>query len=204
MLPYGRVVALEFANAFTSLAGGTPATFGTRVRFFQQQGFDATQAVTSGALVSTTSWIVKGALFLISLPLAWGNMNFSNDGQNASGNHGKAIWLFLAIIVLVIVLIGVALAIPRLRRLAADKARPKLRQIWADLKVLATRPFKLVELVGGAISGQVMVALALGAALHAFGQHLSLATIFIVITLASMLGRRVPGARGAWASWKPG
>ena len=47
-LPYGRVVALEFANAFTSLAGGTPATFATRVRFFQQQGFDATQAVTSG------------------------------------------------------------------------------------------------------------------------------------------------------------
>ncbi len=87
---------------------------------------------------------MKGALFLISLPLAWGNMNFSNDGQNASGDHGKAIWLFLAIIVVVIVLIGVALAVPRLRRLAADKARPKLRQVWADLKVLATRPFKLV------------------------------------------------------------
>ncbi len=198
VLPYGRVVALEFANAFTSLAGGTPATFATRVRFFQQQGFDATQAVTSGALVSTTSWIVKGALFLISRPLAWGNMDFSNDGQNSSGNHGKAIWLFLAIIVLVIVLIGVALAIPRLRRLAADKARPKLHQVWADLKVLATRPAKLVELFGGALSAQLVVALSLGAALHAFGQHLSLATIFIVITLASMIGgvSPVPGGMG--------
>jgi uncharacterized membrane protein YbhN (UPF0104 family) len=198
ILPFGRVVALEFANAFTSLAGGTPATFATRVRFFQQQGFDATQAVTSGALVSTISWIVKGALFLISLPLAWGNMDFSNDGQNASGDHGKAIWLFLAIIVLVVVLIGVAVAIPRLRRLAADKARPKLHQVWGDLKILAKRPAKLVELVGGAISGQLMVALALGAALHAFGQHLSLATIFIVITLASMLGgvSPVPGGMG--------
>ncbi|MGO8824415.1 MAG: lysylphosphatidylglycerol synthase transmembrane domain-containing protein [Acidimicrobiales bacterium] len=198
VLPYGRVVALEFANAFTSLAGGTPATFATRVRFFQQQGFGATQAVTSGALVSTTSWIVKGSLFLISLPLAWGNLNFSNDGQNASGNHGKAIWLLLAVIVLVVVLIGVALAVPRLRRLAADKARPKLRQVWADLKILATTPAKLVELVGGAISGQLMVALALGAALHAFGQHLSLATIFIVITIASMLGgvSPVPGGMG--------
>ena len=198
VLPYGRVVALEFANAFTSLAGGTPATFATRVRFFQQQGFDATQAVTSGALVSTTSWIVKGSLLLISLPLAWDNLNFSNDGQNASGNHGKAIWLFLAVIVLVVVLIGVALAIPRLRRLAADKARPKLRQVWGDLKVLSARPAKLVELVAGAVSGQVMVALALGAALHAFDQHLSLATIFIVITLASMLGgiSPVPGGMG--------
>ena len=198
VLPYGRVVALEFANAFTSLAGGTPATFATRVRFFQQQGFDATQAVTSGALVSTTSWIMKGALFLISLPLAWGDMDFSNDGQDVSGNHGKAIWLFLVIIVLVIVLIGVAFAIPRLRRLAGVKARPKLHQIWADLKVLAARPAKLVELFGGALSGQLMVALALGAALHAFGQHLSLATIFIVITLASMVGgvSPVPGGMG--------
>jgi uncharacterized membrane protein YbhN (UPF0104 family) len=198
VLPYGRVVALEFANAFTSLAGGTPATFATRVRFFQQQGFDATQAVTSGALVSTTSWIVKGALFLISLPLAWGSMNFSQAGQNSSGNHGKAIWLLLAIIVLLLVLIGVALAVPRLRRMAADKARPKLRQVWGDLKVLATRPAKLVELFAGALSAQLMVALALGAALHAFGQHLSLATIFIVITLASMLGgvSPVPGGMG--------
>ena len=198
VLPYGRVVALEFANAFTSLAGGTPATFATRVRFFQQQGFDATQAVTSGALVSTTSWIAKGSLFVISLPLAWGNLNFSNDGQNASGDHGKAIWLLLAIIVLVVVLIGVGLAIPRLRRLAADKARPKVRQVWADLKVLATTPAKLVELVGGAFCGQLMVALALGAALHAFGQHLSLATMFIVITIASMLGgvSPVPGGMG--------
>jgi uncharacterized membrane protein YbhN (UPF0104 family) len=197
-LPYGRVVALEFANAFTSLAGGTAATFGTRVRFFQQQGFDATQAVTSGALVSTSSWIVKGALFLISLPLAWSNLNFSNDGQDTSGNHGKAVWIILAVIVAVIVLIGVVLAVPRLRRLAADKARPKLRQVWADLKLLAAQPVKLVELFSGALSAQIMVALALGASLHAFGQQLSLATIFIVITLASMLGgvSPVPGGMG--------
>ena len=57
---------------FTSLAGGTPATFGTRVRFFQQQGLDATQAVTSGALVSTTSWIVKGAALSHLAPVGLG------------------------------------------------------------------------------------------------------------------------------------
>ena len=176
-----------------------PATFATRVRFFQQQGFDATQAVTSGVLVSTTSWIAKGSLFVISLPLAWGNLEiFPMTGRMPPEDHGKAIWLLLAIIVLVVVLIGVGLAIPRLRRLAADKARPKVRQVWADLKVLATTPAKLVELVGGAFCGQLMVALALGAALHAFGQHLSLATMFIVITIASMLGgvSPVPGGMG--------
>jgi uncharacterized protein (TIRG00374 family) len=130
--------------------------------------------------------------------LAWSNLNFSNDGQDTSGNHGKAVWIILAVIVAVIVLIGVVLAVPRLRRLAADKARPKLRQVWADLKLLAAQPVKLVELFSGALSAQIMVALALGASLHAFGQQLSLATIFIVITLASMLGgvSPVPGGMG--------
>ena len=69
-LPFGRVLALEVANSFSALAGGSPATFATRVRFFQQQGYDSSVAVSSGVVVSTASWFVKGALFLISLPLA--------------------------------------------------------------------------------------------------------------------------------------
>jgi uncharacterized protein (TIRG00374 family) len=45
---------------------------------------------------------------------------------------------------------------------------------------------------------QIFVALALGAALHAFGDHLGLATLLVVLTLASMLGgvSPVPGGMG--------
>ena len=49
-LPMGRVVGLELANSFTTLAGGNAAVLATEVRFYQQQGFDTTTAVTSGAL----------------------------------------------------------------------------------------------------------------------------------------------------------
>jgi len=44
----------------------------------------------------------------------------------------------------------------------------------------------------------VVIALALGAALHAFGDHLGLATLLVVLTLASMLGgvSPVPGGMG--------
>jgi hypothetical protein len=41
-LPFGRAVAVEVANAFSALAGGTAAVFATRVRFYQRQGYDAT------------------------------------------------------------------------------------------------------------------------------------------------------------------
>ena len=40
-LPFGRAVAVEVANAFSALAGGTAAVFATRVRFYQRQGYDA-------------------------------------------------------------------------------------------------------------------------------------------------------------------
>jgi uncharacterized membrane protein YbhN (UPF0104 family) len=196
-LVYFRVVALEVADSFVALAGGTPAVFGTRVRFFQVAGYDTPTAITSGALVSTASWAVKGGLFLISLPLVWGSFDFS-EPSTSGGGHAGAVWLLLAVIVLVLAAIGAVLAVPRLRRLAANKVRPKLADIWADLKVLSATPSKLVELFGGAVVAQTAVALALGASLHAFGQSLSLASLFVVITLASMLGgvSPVPGGMG--------
>jgi uncharacterized protein (TIRG00374 family) len=50
----------------------------------------------------------------------------------------------------------------------------------------------------GNIGAQLFTALALGAALHAFGTHLSLPIIFVVITLSSMVGAvsPVPGGMG--------
>ena len=40
-LPYGRCLALETSNTFTSLVGGDAAVFAVRVRFFQRNGYDA-------------------------------------------------------------------------------------------------------------------------------------------------------------------
>jgi uncharacterized membrane protein YbhN (UPF0104 family) len=70
-LPFGRAVAVEVANAFSALAGGTPAVLATRVRFFQQQGYDATVALSSAAIMTTASWIAIVVLFACSLPFAW-------------------------------------------------------------------------------------------------------------------------------------
>ena len=65
-LPMGRVVGLELANSFTTLAGGSAAVLATQVRFYQQQGYDTATAVTSGALTSLSGLLVKLVLFLIA------------------------------------------------------------------------------------------------------------------------------------------
>ncbi len=198
-LPYGRTVALELSDTFVALAGGSMAVLGTRVRFFQQEGYTPTVAVSSGVLASTASWIVKGVLFLIALPLAIGNLHFDDTPpSDSSSSSSNLVWLIVIAVVVVGVALGLVFAVPRWRRLAAAKLRPKASEVWAHLKILAGHPRNLVEIFGGSIAAQIFVALALGTALHAFGQRLDLATLIVVLTLGSMLGgvSPVPGGMG--------
>jgi uncharacterized membrane protein YbhN (UPF0104 family) len=193
-LPLGRAVAVEVANSFSALAGGTAAVFATRVRFFQRQGYDATVALSSGAIMTTSSWIAITVLFLVSLPFAWGSIHIEATPQ--SGGDSKLVWIILAVVVVVAVVAGLVLAVPRFRRLAADKVRPKVRDIWGNLKQVASSPRKLVLLVGGSFAGELLVAMALSVALRAFGDHLRLPTLIVVITLAGIIGGVSPSPGG--------
>ena len=197
-LPTAGPLALELSDTFVALAGGSMAVLATRVRFFQQEGYTATVAVSSGVLVSTASWIVKGALFLIALPLAIGNFHFNEPSSSSDGGDSHLVWLIVIAVVVVGVGAGLVFAVPRWRRLAAAKLRPKASEVWDHLKLLATHPRNLVEIFGGNVAAQLFVAMALGASLHAFGDHLGLATLLVVLTLGSMLGgiSPVPGGMG--------
>src|SRR5580693_103642 len=193
-LPFGRAVAVEFANAFSALAGGTAAVFATRVRFFQRQGYDSTVALSSGAIMATSSWIAIAVLFLVSLPFGWGNINFEVTPE--SGGDSKLVWIILAVVVAVAVAVGLLLAVPRLRRLAADKLRPKARDIWGNLKQVASSPHKLVLLVGGSFAQELLVVMALSVSLRAFGDHLNLPTLYLVVFLAGIIGGISPSPGG--------
>jgi uncharacterized protein (TIRG00374 family) len=193
-LPFGRVVAVEVANSFSALAGGTAAVFATRVRFFQQQGYDASVALSSGAIMTTSSWIATGVLFLVSLPFAWGSIHV--EATPESGGDSKLVWIILAVVVAAGLLIGLALAVPRLRRLAASKLRPKVRDIWANFRQVASSPRKLVLLVGGSFAQELVVAMALSVSLRAFDDHLRLPTLIVVIFLAGFIGGISPSPGG--------
>ena len=196
-LPYRKLVVLELSNTFSGLAVGTVAVLGARVRFFQKQGIDATTAISSGVLASTASWIVKGALFVVALPLAWSSFHLATAEADTTGD-GKAILIVLIVVCAVGIGLGVALFIPRIRSTIKKKLAPKANEIKAHLVTLARHPAKLVQVFGGCTASQLLVALALGAALHAFDAHLSLAQLIIVLTLGSVLGgiSPVPGGMG--------
>ena len=193
-LPFGRAVAVEVANSFSALAGGTAAVFATRVRFYQQQGYDAAVALSSGAIMAASSWIAITVLFLVSLPFSWGSIHLEATPQ--SGGDSKLVWIILAVVVAVALLVGLLLGVPRLRRLAGDKLRPKVRDIWGNLKQVASSPRKLVLLVGGSFAQELLVAMALSVSLRAFGDHLRLPTLIVVITLAGIIGGISPSPGG--------
>jgi glycosyltransferase 2 family protein len=193
-LPFGRALAVEVANAFSGLAGGAPAVFATRVRFYQKQGYDATVALSSGAIMAVASWVATAVVFVVSLPFAWGSISL--EATPESGGDSKLVWIILAVVVVVGVVAGLALAVPRLRRLAAEKLRPKVRDVWGNLRQVASSPRKLLLLLGGALGRELLIAMALSVSLRAFGDHLRLPVIIVVITLAAIIAGIAPSPGG--------
>ncbi len=192
-IPFGRCVALETSNMFTSFVGGDAAVFGVRVRFFQRQGLDVPQAISSGAIAGTSSWVVKGLLFIVCLPFAVGNFHAPTD----QGSHGNLVWLILIVVLAVAIALAVVTLVPRIRRLAAEKARPHLVTIWSDVKAIAVEPRKIFYVLGGSLCSQILIALCLGASLHSVGAHANFATLIVVLTLAAMIGGAAPIPGGA-------
>jgi uncharacterized protein (TIRG00374 family) len=194
-LPFGRCVALQISNFFTSFVGGSAAVFAVRVRFFQRQGLDAPAAVSSGAIAGTASWTVKAVLFIVCLPFAVGD--FHKPTASETGGHEGIVWIFLIVVLAIAVLVAVVTLVPRMRRLASEKARPHLVTIWNDVKGIAVEPRKIAYVLGGSLGSQVLIALCLGASLHAVGEHATFATLIVVLTLAATIGSAVPVPGGA-------
>jgi uncharacterized protein (TIRG00374 family) len=187
-LPFGRCVALETSNTFMALVAGDVGVFALRVRFFQRQGYDAEAAVSAGATATAASWTVKTLLFLIAIPFAAGTFH----APSSSGDRQNAVWIILAVILAAGIAAALISLVPRLRRLASRQIRPHLLNIWANVKTVAAEPRKIVYVLAGSTVAQLLVILALGTALHAVGEHASIATLITVNTLAAIIGGAVP------------
>jgi uncharacterized protein (TIRG00374 family) len=195
-IPILRLTALEVANSFSGLAIGAVAVVAARVRFLQRQGYDATAALSSGVLSSMSSWIVKGVIFLLALPFAWHSIHLSSSSGKSS--HSHLVHDVLVVVIVLAVALAVLFAVPKWRKVVEHRLAPKFHELRTLLKTLATQPRKLVEIFGGTVCEQLVVVLALGAALHAFGAHLPIATLVVILTVGSMVGGAspVPGGVG--------
>ena len=143
--------------------------------------------------MSTSSWVAESLLFLAAIGFCAGNFHVPSD---SGGNQG-IVWIVIAVILAVGVTLALIGLVPRLRRMASRQIRPHLLTIWVNIKAIATEPRKIFYVLAGATLSQLLVIMALGASLHAVGEHASIATLITVNTLAAIIGGAVPVPGGA-------
>jgi uncharacterized membrane protein YbhN (UPF0104 family) len=183
-LPLGPVIGLQFAIRFIALAvPSSAARVALNVRFFQKAGLSTSPAIAVGLVDSVAGFVVQVFLLVVIWLAGLATLTLSTQGLSIDFNSE----LVIGLVIVVVILVAVAVFVPRVRRLIA----PRLVEAGEALRVVRS-PTKLAELLGGNLLAQVILAMTLGACLRAFGQHVSLADLILVNTLASLLSGILP------------
>ena len=196
-LPFGPTLAVQFANNFTGFVAGSVGTTALIIRYFQRQGNTIAVAVSSGVLKTFSSMVVEVILVGICLIITWGDFTFSAGSDGSGGGAGSGD-LLLILIIVVGVAVGIVVTVPNLRKRARGVVAPQVRSARDNLRQIMHMPVKAVELFGGNLASEVLFAMTLGAALHAYGESLPLAQLIVINSFASLLGglAPIPGGMG--------
>jgi glycosyltransferase 2 family protein len=196
-LPYGPTLAVQFANNFTGFVAGSVGTTAMIIRYFQRQGLAVAIAVSSGVLKTISSMVVEVILVAIALIFTWGDFDLSSVGGSGSGG-GDGSTLILIMIIVAGVGIAAAVTIPKLRLRVRNVLAPQLAAARTNLKQIAGMPMKMVQLFGGNLASELLFAMVLLAALHAYGQSLPLLQVVLINSFASLIGglAPIPGGMG--------
>jgi undecaprenyl-diphosphatase len=193
-LPLIRTTELQLSMSFANLA--VPAVGGnaSQVRFLQKQGMDLAGAVASGGLLATAANLVA-QLGLLVVALQLRPPHYHGTGQI---DAGKLVQLVLILILAVAVVGGLAVGIPRLRRLVVTPAKSAMATLWAVLR----SPRRVFLMLSGNIVNTLMSAAVYLACLAAVGGSVNFWTLLslniVIGTIASLIP--IPGGGTAVSS----
>jgi glycosyltransferase 2 family protein len=192
-LRFWPLLATQAASSFINRI--SPANVGgmaLNARFLQKSGVEPTASVTAVGVNALVGAVVHLALIAIFFTLA---------GRQLSGAFKlpspSKVLLVLAIIAAVV---GLILAIRRVRRFAARMILPRLRSALANLAGIARRPGKLVLLVGGSALVTLAYMGGLVASVKAFGGPVSVTEIGAAYLAAAAIATAsgTPGGVGTF------
>ncbi len=182
-LRFGPVLLLQFAIRFIALAvPASAARIALNVRFFQRSGVPTSEAIAIGAIDSVSGFMIQ-AMVLAMIALA-NVVTLDLSFDIPVDFSGTLLILGAAVIVILVV---TAVFVPRIRRMIA----PHLAGARNAARVLR-EPVKLLQLFGGNIVSQLLLAGLLGLCLRAFGQQATMAELLVVNTLTSLLSGILP------------
>jgi glycosyltransferase 2 family protein len=192
-LPLVRTAELQLSMSFSNLAVPAIGGMAAQIRFLQKQGVDLASAVASGGLLINVGNIVAQVLLLgVALLLAPTRIKVEPiDTQ-------KLVTLGLAVVVVGVLLIGLVLGIPKLRKMVVPPTKSAAATLWAAVRS-PRRVFLL--LVGNAVNAMMYAGVYM-CCIYAFGGSINYWTLLslniIISTLASLVP--IPGGNTAVSS----
>ena len=195
-IPLGSATAVQFANQFMGLVGGTVATTALVIRYFQRLGLGAAIAISSAVLNTVATMITQAILVIAGLWLSRGD--WQRTGSITGGDGSTSGSNLSTIVIAIGLVLAVVLVLPRLRHQVVRKLRPHVKVATENLREVRHQPGKALQLFGGNAASQVLFAMTLGAALLAYGESLPLMQLIVINSFASLLGGilPVPGGLG--------
>ncbi len=189
-VPLGPNVEVQLATSFVAVAA-TAASMALTARFLQKRGIDLAGAIAAVGVNTVAGVVVH--LSLLGVFIGFGGTKILDQFELPSMS------LFGLIMAVVVVVIGVALLIPVVRRVARQHVVPPVQRSWRGLSDIARNPTKLAELFGGSAGITLGYILALAASAQAFGSELSIITIALVYLIGSVVSSAAPTPGGIGA-----
>jgi glycosyltransferase 2 family protein len=182
----------QTASSFCSkLAPASVGGMALNVRFLQKSGVDPAVAVSSVGINAVAG--IVGHLVLMVLFVVWA-------GRDAFGSlklpDPQLVLYGLAAVVLVA---GVAIAIPAVRAVVKEKLVPILRRSADGVLSVVRRPSKLLLLLGGSTVVTLSYLVTLYFAVEAFGGTLSFAQVGAIYLAGSAVASAAPTPGGLGA-----
>jgi uncharacterized protein (TIRG00374 family) len=187
-----KTTLVTLAGSFVNRV--TPAKVGgmaLNLRFLQKQGVETTVAAASVGLYQGVGLMVHLCLLAVFAVWAGKTVNFAKLLPSGT--------VILAVIAGILVVIGVAVGTPKLRRLFVSKVKPELGKIGANLRDLVRHPVRLVVMVSGSAILTLSYVGALWASIQAFGGGLPIAGIAVVFLAGASIASAAPTPGGIGA-----
>jgi undecaprenyl-diphosphatase len=191
-LQSGPLFMSSVGSSFASkLAPAGIGGMAMNIRFLQKQGVDEPVAV-SGVGLNTIAGFA-GHMTMIGIFLVWA-------GRDAFGSFRlpDPKWFIIAVVVALVVL-AIAMAIPASRQIFLEKLRPIIMRAFAGVGEVMRRPSKVVMLIGGSALVTFSYLTTLYFSTQAFGGGLPFATIGAVFLVGSAVASAAPTPGGLGA-----
>ncbi|MCL2423761.1 MAG: flippase-like domain-containing protein, partial [Micrococcales bacterium] len=194
-VPVGQAGAVALAASFVaSFAPPGIGQVGLNVRFLQKRGFPVAVAASASGAKEAAVVIVH-----LSILTGFGIWAGSTDALSNELSRMPSPGVVAAVLGGILSVVGLALAVPRIRHLVTGRLVPAVRASAGAMREVVTSPTKLVALFGGVALLPLGYVFALYFAVRAFGVEPSFVAVGLISLSAGALATAAPTPGGLGA-----